>query len=151
MSICTEYSLNTEKNNNNSIRLHKHVFDKTSHIITQLLLSLELEGEGAMGEDAGTLGSESHDSQLKENGRFMQAGQALINKTPWVAVYPAFFADLVNVYQTRVASEFSVRKKKKSLGWRQRENSRTHEDVARRWSCERAERTRPCGGHDNRL
>lgn len=38
----------------------------------------------------------------------MQAGQALINKTAQVAAYPAFLADLVNVYQTRVASALSV-------------------------------------------
>lgn len=46
----------------------------------------------------------------------MQAGQALINKPPWVAVYPAFFADLVNVHQTRVASVFSGRKKARTGG-----------------------------------
>lgn len=53
-------------------------------------------------------GSGSHDSQLKENRHVMQAGQAVINKTPWVAVYPAFFADLVSVYRTKVASALSL-------------------------------------------
>lgn len=30
----------------------------------------------------------------------MRLSQALINKTPWVAVYPAFFAYPINVYQS---------------------------------------------------
>lgn len=41
-----------------------------------------------------------HDSLLKENRHFMQPSQAFINKTPWVAVYPAFFVNPMNVYQT---------------------------------------------------
>lgn len=41
-----------------------------------------------------------HDSLLKENRHFMQPSQALINKSLWVAVYPAFFINAINVYQT---------------------------------------------------
>lgn len=37
----------------------------------------------------------------------MQPSQALINKTPWVAVYPAFFVNAINVYQTRAESQSS--------------------------------------------
>lgn len=48
-----------------------------------------------------------HDSLLKENRHLMQPSQALINKSPWVAVYPAFFVNPINVYQTRGVSHSS--------------------------------------------
>lgn len=93
---------------NNRIFLYNNILDKTSHFITQQCC--RAYGDGRRGCDGGgrwhTLFSCSvlHDSLLKENRHFMQA---LINKTPWVAVYPAFFVNLINVYQTRGVSRTS--------------------------------------------
>ena len=48
----------------------------------------------------------------------MQPSQALINKSPWVAVYPAFFLNPINVYQTRGVCQTSCPLRSTSSPWK---------------------------------
>lgn len=64
---------------------------------------IAMEGEGAMGEDAGWAWLTVKAKQI------LHPSQTLINRTPWVAVYPAFFVNPFNVYQSLGGSRLGRR------------------------------------------